>query len=554
MPTREDLLAVLLARRQLRSIRPILPGPSADWREWLDSGWRLRSARGPARAEIVAIMAARPPDPPSPVPRELGRWQRWRGLFDVGWDPRNRTPSRLRYSALAASVLVNLGFVAFLLASLYLRFGPDTPPEEETVRIRITGFGTPDESGGGDAPAEGEAAPAAQAREGRPAPAPASAATPSGAPPSEAATTTQAEPAPEAEADAVAIVDQPLQVSEPRTPEESTFRLPPPRELSADVPQRATLHERALPSEASIPGPLPEVRQLDVPSVRPSEVRSVDISERSLPEPVEAPRVAMRQLEVRVAANPGLREQPLQSRELPGVPAGTGSESAGSSRGTSAANDRPAGEARPQPGLPGAAGRADRPGQAAPAPGVGPGRTVAERGWPAPVRGDDWGAGERNRAGQAAGGDRGSPQGSGGNRLVGADGRPRLSDDRFQPRIPDPYREGTWLKRPGLAVRGTMFNGIWRPPETLLQEWVRQGVRSFDIPLPGGKVKIRCVISVLQAGGGCLPVAGKEGVHDQPARARPAPTVPFKPELFENPDDLGSGARPEASAGDESPR
>ena len=88
-----------------------------------------------------------------------------------------------------------------------------------------------------------------------------------------------------------------------------------------------------------------------------------------------------------------------------------------------------------------------------------------------------------------------------------------------------------------------MFDGIWRPPETLLQEWIRKGVKTVDIPLPVGKVKIRCVVSLLQFGGGCGPVAGKEGVHDEPARARAAPTVPFKRELFENQGDL-SPAKP----------
>ena len=131
--------------------------------------------------------------------------------------------------------------------------------------------------------------------------------------------------------------------------------------------------------------------------------------------------------------------------------------------------------------------------------------------------------------------------------MFDADGRPRLADDSFKPRFPDPYKEGTWLKRPSLGYRGTIFDGIWRPPETLLQEWVRKGVKSFDIPLPGGKVKIRCTVSILQAGGGCGLAPGENGVHDQPARARPAPNVPFKPELLENQRDL-STPKPSESA------
>ena len=89
-----------------------------------------------------------------------------------------------------------------------------------------------------------------------------------------------------------------------------------------------------------------------------------------------------------------------------------------------------------------------------------------------------------------------------------------------------------------MDTRGTMFDGIWRLPETLLQEWVRRGVKSIRIPIPGTTLELECVISSLQAIGGCLPVPGKNGVFDQPARARKPPEVPFKPELFEDQDAL----------------
>ena len=43
---------------------------------------------------------------------------------------------------------------------MYLRFMALQVPPEETVRVRITGFGTPDGTGGGDAAAEGDIQPA----------------------------------------------------------------------------------------------------------------------------------------------------------------------------------------------------------------------------------------------------------------------------------------------------------------------------------------------------------------------------------------------------------
>ena len=137
--------------------------------------------------------------------------------------------------------------------------------------------------------------------------------------------------------------------------------------------------------------------------------------------------------------------------------------------------------------------------------------------------------------GAATGGDRGNPRGQGGqggSGLFNPDGSPRLADDSFKPRFPDPYKEGTWLKRPSLGYRGTMFDGIWRPPENLLQEWVRRGIKELSIPIPGTGLKLKCVVSLLQFGGGCFPV--NPDANEQPAREREAPDIPFKPELQED--------------------
>jgi len=71
-----------------------------------------------------------------------------------------------------------------------------------------------------------------------------------------------------------------------------------------------------------------------------------------------------------------------------------------------------------------------------------------------------------------------------------------------------------------------MFDKYWIPGGSLLQDWVRAGVREMEIPIPGTGKRIRCVISVLQAGGAC-------GLFDpdknaQPAGARPPPDIPVK--------------------------
>jgi hypothetical protein len=55
---------------------------------------------------------------------------------------------------------------------------------------------------------------------------------------------------------------------------------------------------------------------------------------------------------------------------------------------------------------------------------------------------------------------------------------------------------------------------------SLLAEWVRKGIKSMEIPLPGTGTKISCVISILQAGGGCGLT--NPNMQDQPAVAAAA--------------------------------
>jgi hypothetical protein len=156
--------------------------------------------------------------------------------------------------------------------------------------------------------------------------------------------------------------------------------------------------------------------------------------------------------------------------------------------------------------------------------------------WPSPERADDWGASTRNRPGGQPGGKQGEKPG-----LFNADGTPRLVDapppggnapGTVEQRIADLDRAGTWLKRPPYDYTPTAFDKYWRPRETLLQEWVRKGIKKLSIPIPGTDKKLECVVSLLQFGGGCG--IADPNKNEQPASARPPPDIPFKPELQED--------------------
>jgi hypothetical protein len=164
--------------------------------------------------------------------------------------------------------------------------------------------------------------------------------------------------------------------------------------------------------------------------------------------------------------------------------------------------------------------------------GAGPVLKPAPGGWPGAAKSDDWGASTRNVAGTGSGrGKDGKGDGKGPG-LFNADGSVRLPDEWSQQTGLDIDRAGTWLKRPGLEYRGTRFDRYWIPQGTLLEEWVRRGVKQIAIPIPGTRLRLECVVSLLQLGGGCFPV--NPDANAQPATARPPPDIPFKPELQED--------------------
>ena len=118
-------------------------------------------------------------------------------------------------------------------------------------------------------------------------------------------------------------------------------------------------------------------------------------------------------------------------------------------------------------------------------------------------------------SGAARGEDRGAPGGEG--------------DSWSRERISS---AGTWLKRPPYDYSPTSFDQYWVPNDSLLAEWVRKGVKQVEIPIPGTSTKIKCVVSLLQFGGGCGLT--NPNMNEQPAQARPPPDVPFKKELQED--------------------
>jgi hypothetical protein len=178
------------------------------------------------------------------------------------------------------------------------------------------------------------------------------------------------------------------------------------------------------------------------------------------------------------------------------------------------------------------------------ASGNGPASTARPGAWPTPKRGDDWGDSTRNRPGGTPGAGPG---------LFNSDGSPRVgsaaaaADSGFPPGSDHWTREqldraGTWLKRPPNDYTPTRFDQYWVPSGTLLEEWVRKGIREIAIPIPGTSKKINCVISILQFGGGCG--ISDPNLKDEEATARPPPDVPFKQDLQDDQDSLRKPAAP----------
>ncbi|WP_414489222.1 hypothetical protein [Stenotrophomonas maltophilia] len=578
----EQFIDLLLARQQPRAVLEKTTRLPYGWALWLRS---LGPLPRPLHAsELIAVLLPRPlPGPPGQLPR-LSPWQALRRLFWQDWDAAPRDQRWMRWVSALASALLHLLFFMLLLWVAVIRTSAPEEQGAEGERVQVEFVGRATQEGGGDQPgaeaaaaappgqvAAGQNAGAATAPEPRPASASAAASAPAPAavasvppPPAESEPAPVAAPPPSpvqatevAEASADFVVPP---VSVPRT-EISIV----PRDTVPTVRERGVQPVQAPPAPAALRAPEIAVRtpQLrDIP-VQEREISTVDAPAISQPlrkadVQVRVPQrdVQVREREVQAVVDPQVRmaavagreptvrapagrDLQVREREVASAPAAAPSTSSGSAPAATPAPAARSTATQANSSTPRPSASSTTPAQAGARPAPNPGN------WATPAKGDDWGASSRNHDGASGGASQASAAGKG-NGLFNADGSVRVpgqeggghaergapggaNDGWSKERI---AQSGTWLKRPPYDYTPTSFDKYWVPQESLLAEWVRKGIKSMEIPLPGTGTKISCVISILQAGGGCGLT--NPNMQDQPAVARPPPDIPFKKELQED--------------------
>ena len=278
-------------RFPLHADRPFGEFPPT-WRAWfLSMRERAGAVVGAPMAEIVALLAARPPAARPKASPPLTRLQAWRHLLRQQWERAPGDQRRTRRFAVMFSALLHIVFAGLLFWIGMVQLG-DAPPraaqEGEATIIEFIGEGTPSPDTGG-APATGEdaATPAAAS-----AASPASATTAADAPAVAAATSPaaatppDATPAPPGETAPPPAVEQPLVVTQTPKPD-SDFTLPPPTppvlsptipQLQPQVPKVAARPTDVETFEARTPVPVPDrpvpvlAAQPTVPRLRTQEI------------------------------------------------------------------------------------------------------------------------------------------------------------------------------------------------------------------------------------------------------------------------------------------
>jgi hypothetical protein len=542
-----------LRRRARRSLRPERPPGEfpPGWRDWFASlRERVGAITGASSEAIVAILLQRELVPAPRRSTGLNRWQAFATLWRQQWHPPEPEGRRERIAAYAITLLVQLLFSLFLLWLAYARYGGEPMPQgEDVVQVEFIGQGTPAEEGGGapsvqvDKPALAappQAAPTASPAPPVPTP-PAVPATAQAAAPA-VATQTPSEPQP---APPNVPPAQPLQVTQTPQPD-SSFVLQAPVPRAVAIPQQEVVVPELRESlraievvEVPAPTPVQQIRprlptaSVVVPQLR-ARVEALPSPAPPLPD-ASARQVQLPQAQLRV---PGL-QAPVASLPSPSPASASNAaqaDDAGQASVVTAGNAPSQGNApgatAAQAGGPPASGSGT---QANPAgAGAGPKPAAKPGAWSTAQRGDDWGLSDRNRPGAQAGkpglfDENGRPRLPPGNRAQAGGGLP---PGMIEENIADLDRAGTWLKRPPIDYTPTRFDKFWVPSETLLQNWVRRNIREVAIPIPGTSKKIRCVVSLLQLGGGCG--IDDPNMQDQEATARPPPDIPFKPELQED--------------------
>ncbi|MCC4598653.1 transmembrane repetitive protein [Xanthomonas melonis] len=362
-------------------------------------------------------------------------------------------------------------------------------------------------------------------------------------------------------------IESPLQVTE--TPIATTdFVVPPPPSISVaprpvaptasqvQVRERdiQTVTERPALRELQRPAPAVAVRSANAPAVREREIVVPDRPQLAAPvirQRQIVPSVRMPELAVRAAELPNVPESTPTPTTPPASPTPTAPprpEPSPTAANAPAVQPSPAATATQQPQTtpptPAPAGNAATSASPSAVAGSKAGPQPADRsgGWDVAANADDWSKADRNRRGDPGGADSqraGVFNSDGSVRVAGTGDTGSGAGDRGPPGSEtDTWTRdqiaqgGTWLKRPPYGYTPTSLDKYWMPNQSLLQEWVRRGLKKIEIPIPGTTTKISCVVSLLQFGGGCG--LSDPNLNEQPATARPPPDVPFKRELQEN--------------------
>ncbi|WP_126968907.1 transmembrane repetitive protein [Xanthomonas arboricola] len=593
MTTAADLLQALRARMPGKLILDRRTGLPYGWATWMSS--RIGPAAAFNDDQVMGVLLARPAPPASAGVALLSPFQAFRSLWWQHWEPRPKDQRPQHWLALLGSLLIHLGFIALLIWVVTVRWAPDDSKTGDESRVRMTfiGDGAAEQGGGQGQPtdaaqvASGDAASAPQssasAATGRPSAAPPEPArVESVDPPSSAAQAQDIAPEPVAAAASEPVapevprvtvqvppvtIESPLQVTE--TPVATNdFVVPPPPKITVaprpvepaapqvEVRQRdiQTVTEQPQLRELQRPAATVAMRTANAPTVREREIVVPDrpqvvapsVRSREITPTVRMPEVAIRTAELPSVPDPTPQPAPAgPAQQTPTTPAPTSSTSVAAATQPSAASTQPnqaqANSARSAQSnsTTAAASSAAKPATS----NAGPAAADRSGGWDVAANVDDWSESDRRRSGETKGAD-GARNGmfnadgsvhvaaGAGDAGNGAGGRGPPGSETDTWTRDQIAQGGTWLKRPPYGYTPTSLDKYWMPNQSLLQEWVRRGLKKIEIPIPGTTTKISCVVSLLQFGGGCG--LSDPNLNDQPATARPPPDVPFKRELQED--------------------
>jgi len=571
----------------IQALLPRKPAPVVERKTGLPYGWGLwlralpetkgRISRDKSES-IVRDLSERPlPSRGGAIAPHLGFWAALRTLFYQQWEAPLREERGLRWLSGFVSLLMHLLFVLLLIwvAVVKLPPPPESAGDSSRVQVEYIGRGTPAEEGGGAPDVAGQPAPrqptaaapsaaAAASSEagGDTVEAPTPRNLPEFVPPSPTVSAETPQVRERSVAEPQIPPPQPVQVTE--TPEATqAYVLSAPNVRTEVVrapvitPREASVQQRqvevlVLPTlqaprvtrdtpiqtrpidrpvvqvqEREMSAPLPQVRAMEIPSqiapTRDINAPTAAVRERAVANPKPAPTAAATPAPA-ASASTAAPAPSSAATSSPAPSTGTAATTAPSPRAGSGQSTTAASNPAPR-------------GNQANARNAGPAAADRSGGWNTPVKGDDWGASNRNVAGDSganAGKQPGLFNADGSVRLPGSAGSGNESTaDRGAPGGDfDKWtreqidRSGTWLQRPPYDYTPTSLDKYWVPNESLLAEWVRRNVREASIPIPGTNKKIKCVISVLQLGGGCGLV--DPNLSEQPPQSRPPPEIPVK--------------------------